>query len=201
MKPDDFRIMLANGEDRNHEFKASFPWRKKVAGDTMARVTKTILAMSNMRDGGSIVIGVAEPTPGTTVWRQTGVSPDDLETFSFDAVADFVRMYAEPYATFNLDIFEFESLKYVEIAVVGFRELPVICRDNYGSILSQSAVYVRPQSGRPRSEPVSNFSDMRELLDFAVEQGIARFLRMQIVSRHARQTDEQQFREQSERFS
>ncbi|HYA41798.1 MAG TPA: ATP-binding protein [Syntrophobacteraceae bacterium] len=200
MKPDDFRLMLANGEDRNHEFKASFPWSKKTAGETMARVTKTILAMSNMRDGGTIVIGVAEPIPGTTLWRQIGVSPGDLETFSFDAVADFVRRYAEPAATFNFAIFGFESLKYVEIAVVGFQEVPIICRANYKDILSESAIYVRPRSGRPRSEPVSNFSDMRELLDLAVERGISKFLRMQHVTRRPGLSDEQQFENQIKGF-
>ena len=202
MTPDDARTLIQAGrEDRGREFKASFPWTRNAAGETMARVTKTILALSNLRDGGHIIIGVAEPAPGSTDWRPVGVTAADLQSFPFDTVADFVRKYAEPYARFDLEIAEIDSSKYVVIAVEGFQEVPVICKTNYGSILAESAVYIRPRSGRPRSEPVSNYADMRELLDLAVERGIRKFLQTQTVVRQAQQADEQQFNDQIKRFS
>ena len=201
MTPDDARALIqAKREDRSREFKESFPWRREAAGETMARVSKTILAMSNLRDGGRIVVGVAEPVQGSTDWRPVGVDPDHLGTFSFDTVADFVRKYAEPYARFDLDIVELGSAKYVVIAVEGFDEVPVVCKVSYGHILAEGAVYVRPRSGRPRSEPVSNYADMRELLDLAVERGIRRFLRAQTVARAAQQVDEQLFSQQIKEF-
>ncbi len=59
MNPEEYRtIIYANNEDRSREYKASFAWDKSIAGPTMAKVTKTILAMSNLRDGGHIIIGV-----------------------------------------------------------------------------------------------------------------------------------------------
>jgi predicted HTH transcriptional regulator len=167
-------IIYAGAEDRNREYKASFPWDRSTQGETMAKVTKTILAMSNLRDGGHIVIGVEDGTPCQPV----GMQADHLKTFSYDDVADFVQKYADPYVRFALDSISLDGLNFIVIAVTGFDEFPVVCRTSYGSILAESAVYTRPQGGRPRSAPISNYADMRELLDIAVERGIRRFIEL-----------------------
>jgi hypothetical protein len=197
MKPDDFRLMVTGREDRNREFKASFPWIRESNGETMAKVTKTILAMSNLPDGGHIIIGVEEPASGSTSYRAIGMDAEHLKSYSHDVVADFVRSYAEPYANLNLEIVEVGDAKFVAIAVEGFQEIPVVCKRNYGDILTQGTVYVRPRSGRPCSEPVSNYADMRELIDLAVERGVTKFLRTQGVARKAKEADAQRFKAQA----
>lgn len=134
----------------------------------MAKVAKTILAMSNLRDGGHIVIGVEQTSD--TQFTPTDMSDDHFETFSYDILADFVRNYADPYALFALEGVLIDNKKFVVIAVKGFDEFPVICKDNYAEILSNGTIYVRSRSGRPRSEPISNYADMRELADWAIER-------------------------------
>ena len=190
-------IIYVGSEDRNREYKRSFPWNRRAHGETMARVTKTILAMSNCRDGGHVVIGVEDGTPCQPV----GMQDDHLATFSYDEVADFVRNYADPYARFTLDLVTLDSLNFVVIAVSGFSEFPVICRSSYGDILAESAIYIRPRSGRPRSAPISNYVDLREMLDLAIERGIRRFLEIQARVRVVTGTDVEQFEQQLRDFS
>jgi predicted HTH transcriptional regulator len=125
-------LVYAGREERNREYKASFPWDRNTAGETMARVTKSILALSNLRDGGHIVIGV---------------DPAHLGTFSFDNAADFVRNYAEPYARFSLEIVPLDGKKFVVLSVEGFDEYPVICKKSFGNVLAEGIMYVRPLGG------------------------------------------------------
>jgi hypothetical protein len=140
-------LVYAGREERNREYKASFPWDRNTAGETMARVTKSILALSNLRDGGHIVIGVAEPRAGSTQYHPIGVDPAHLGTFSFDNAADFVRNYAEPYARFSLEIVPLDGKKFVVLSVEGFDEYPVICKKSFGNVLAEGIMYVRPLGG------------------------------------------------------
>lgn len=187
-------IINAGSEDRNREFKTSFPWDRNTDGETMAKVTKSILAMSNLRDGGHIVVGVEEDENGRGVPR--GVLPEHLMTYSYDLMADFVRQYAEPYARFNLDVVEDSGRSFVVVSIVGFDEIPVVCRKSYGDVLSEGLVYVRPRSGRPRSERVTSYVDMRELLDLAGEKRLRRYLEITSVAEQGSDADRELFERQ-----
>jgi len=191
-------IIFAGSEDRNREYKASFPWERSTDGETMAKVTKTILAMSNLRDGGHIAIGIDEERNG--YFAPKGVQEEHLATYSFDLVADFVRNYAEPYARFGLDVVEEQGKTFVVLSVAGFDEVPVICRRSYGDVLHEGLVYVRPQSGRPRSEAVTAYVDMRELMDLGAEKRLRRYLEMISVGSSPTGEDARRFEEQLEGF-
>lgn len=191
-------IIFAGSEDRNREYKASFPWNRRTDGETMARVAKTILAMSNLRDGGHIVIGVKEDENGHG--DPEGMQPAHLATFSYDLIADFVKQYAEPYARFNLDVVQEQEEAFVILSVAGFDEVPVICRRSYGDVLSEGRVYVRPQSGRPRSEAVTAYIDMRELMDIGAEKRLRRYIEMISVASSPTDEDAGQFEQQMEGF-
>jgi predicted HTH transcriptional regulator len=190
-------IIYAGSEDRNREYKESFPWDKKSHGDTMARVTKTMLAMSNLRDGGHIVIGVEEGTP----CRPVGMQDEHRGTFSYDVVADFIQKHANPHIRFTLDLVNLDGMNFIVIAVSGFDEFPVICRASYGDVLAEGTVYTRPQGGRPRSAPISNYADMRELLDIAVERGVRRFLELRARVGLAGPADAELFKQELGDFS
>ena len=58
-------LILAGKELRNLEYKASVSWN-----DTAIRekIVRSMVAMSNIRDGGSIIIGVNQQTGGTFIW-------------------------------------------------------------------------------------------------------------------------------------
>ncbi len=191
-------IIFAGSEDRNREFKASFPWDKSTDGETMARVTKTVLAMSNLRDGGHILIGVKEDSNGHGI--PEGMQQNHTASYSYDLVADFVKQYAEPYARFSLDVVEEQGNTFIILSVTGFDEAPVICRKSYGDILHEGRVYVRPQSGRPRSEAVGTYVDMRELMDLAVEKRLRRYVKMLSVASHPGDQDATMFEQQLEGF-
>jgi hypothetical protein len=192
-------IIYAGKEDQNREYKRSFPWNRKTDGRTMAKVAKTILAMSNLRDGGHIVIGIQENDDKT--YTATGVQDAHITTFSYDDVADFVRKYAEPYAKFALEVVTLDEHKFVVISVSGFDEIPVICKDSYADILKVGTVYIRPSSGRPQSAPISNYVDMRDLLDLSVDRGIRRFLERQSRVGQLGIESEEKFAEQVGQFA
>jgi predicted HTH transcriptional regulator len=197
-------IVFANHEDRNREFKASFPWDRASQGDTMAKVVRTILAMGNLRDGGHIVIGVKQVSDGSDLNEFTpdGVQEDHLRTYSQDVVSDWVKDYADPAAPFSLDIKLVEANKFVIISVEGFQDYPVICKRSYGdNILSEGSIYYRPKSGRPRSERISSYTDMRELMDIATERGVRRYFEMQKRIGQVGANDPEMFDDQIADFS
>jgi len=190
-------IVYAGKEDRNREYKQSFPWERKRHGETMAKIARTILAMSNLRDGGHIVVGVEDGTP----CLPKGVQAKHLSTFSHDKVADFVRSYADPHVNFSLDIVTLDEMNFVVVAVSGFDEFPVICKSSYENILAEGAVYIRPRSGRPRSARITSYAEMRELLDLATEKGVRRFLEMEARVGILGPTDAEKFEQQLVDFS
>jgi hypothetical protein len=79
-------------EGRNIEFKGAMPWSNP---EFRAKITKSILAFSNVRDGGAIIIGVEEPSDG--VFNFVGVETQTVKTFSEEDVAAHVAEYADPY--------------------------------------------------------------------------------------------------------
>jgi type I restriction enzyme R subunit len=189
-------IIYAGREDRSREYKQSFPWQRRGHGDTMAKIARTILAMSNLRDGGHIVVGVEDGT-----YLPKGMQAKHLSTFSYDKVADFVRNYADPYVSFSLDIVALDEMNFVVFAVSGFDEFPVICKSSYGNILAEGAVYIRPRNGRPRSARITSYAEMRELLDLATEKGVRRFLEMEARVGALGPTDTERFEQQLTDFS
>lgn len=196
------QLILAGQEDRNREFKQSFPWDKRTNGSTVIRVVKTILAMGNLQDGGHIIIGVNEPDPSKGIgYEPAGIQEEHLRTYSHDKITDLVHEFADPMPIVEFRIIPHENKKFAIISVMGFNEFPIICRKSYESLLSQGSVYYRPRSGRPRSETITNYSDTRELLTLAVEKGIVKYLQQQSRIRMSDVDDKEQFENQLGDFS
>jgi predicted HTH transcriptional regulator len=202
MNQEEYRqIIYAGSEERNREYKQSFPWVRSSHGRSMAKVAKSILAMSNLSDGGHIVIGVQEVSEMEGRYELVGVQSEHLETYSSDTIADFVRSYADPYAKLDSSVVSFEGLDFVVISVSSFDETPVICKRSYANILSEGVIYIRSRSGRPRSEPVTLYADMRKLMDLAVDRGVQSFLRRQSRIGAYETDDTEEFDKQLEDFS
>jgi hypothetical protein len=168
---DELEELLNLGETAAAEFKSAGP-----AADQhlMAQVTRAILAMSNRRDGGLVVVGVREQSGALT---RTGVTPDQASTWTDrDAVRDRVAAYADPSVHFTIEARAHrDGLTYVLIEVSEFDSIPVICRRSYGTVLADGAVYVRSWR-KPESVPVRTAADMREMINLAVEKELARML-------------------------
>lgn len=79
---------LIEGQTENPslDFKADSPLR-------LQRLAKDIMAMSNVRDGGLIVIGVKEQETG---FEATGVSDGNLTTYNKDQMKDKLTKYTDP---------------------------------------------------------------------------------------------------------
>lgn len=163
--------LIAIGEERrNLEYKRSVSWNDR---RTRARITKSILAMNNIRYGGYIVLGVDQQPDGA--FDPVGMSAEDASSLNYDDVASYVATYADPYVQFSLSRLEREGRIFVVIQVREFDEIPTICKRSYGTDLHEGKIYTRTRGGRPESAEIRSQTEMREIIDMAVEKGIRRF--------------------------
>lgn len=184
------------------EFKAAGPRTNRLL---VAKVIRAMLAMSNRRDGGYVIIGF-EDNGGRI--KPVGVSEEDIASWTYDALADAVSRYAEPSVAFDLSIVALKGLNFVVIEVGEFTEVPILCRRDHNDergrlVLREGACYVRPRR-KPETMEVATYADMRDLVDLAVEKGVRRFLATTArVGLRAEPWDtaEQDYHKQSEDFS
>lgn len=76
---------------------------------TKLKLTKSILAMSNIRDGGMILIGVNQDG---NKFHLEGLNKEHEKSYNYDLISAHVASYADPYTRF--------SLKYVTYDHKGF---------------------------------------------------------------------------------
>ena len=156
-------------EERHIEFKEDIKWD----GDIKSKLTKHIMAMANLRDGGWIIIGKEEQNDRT--FKAVGVTQENYDSFDPDHVKAFVYSHAEPPIKLNIHKKEHEGKLFVGIQVKGFDTTPIICRKTEGSILQEGRMYVRSK-GKPESVPIQNYSEMKEITDIAIDNGLSNLL-------------------------
>ncbi len=156
-------------EERYLEFKGPVSWN----GDIKVKITKSIMAMANLKDGGWIVVGKEEQPDRT--FKLVGMSQQEFDSFDPDCVKAFVYGYAEPPVNFVVIKKEVNGKKFVLIKVAEFTELPVICKKSCGEIIHSGKIYVRSK-GKPESIPVPSDAEMREIIEIAVDKGITGFV-------------------------
>jgi hypothetical protein len=150
------------------DFKESQPWLV-----LRWRLLKTIMAMANLRDGGLILVGVAE---NGNSWEMTGITSDHLIAFDYDDITDQLSKYASPQVVVDIVIHDHEDgNRYLAFHIHQFKDSPVVCRNNSPDDvkpkdrLSAGDIYVRPTSGKPRTEKVTDASRLHDLLELAAE--------------------------------
>jgi len=160
-------------EERYLEYKCSMMW----TGDdtTKVKVAKAMMAMSNLRNGGVIVIGMKEIPGG--VWEPDGMSAQQVTSFSHDDIAQGVNDYAVPAVQFTVTPFTSDKNQFVIIQVREFDSVPTVCRKQKslggGDALKLGAIYYR-SNRKNESAPISSEEDMRELIGLALNKGVAR---------------------------
>lgn len=169
LSPELLEYVCHGREERNLEYKESLNW-----GDAkhQAKVVKCVLGMSNIRNGGVLVIGVND---GGTA---TGLTEAQCRGFTQDAVSAVVNEYAAPYAEIAVSIGHNghdTGRHFVVIQVKEFDDLPVLCRRDWHD-LKQGAIYTRGRQVHATAE-VRTEAEMREILDMAVDKGVRTFLR------------------------
>lgn len=152
------KLIEGQKEHPGLDFKASCPWDKK-------KLTKDILAMSNLPDGGYIVIGIEED--GSNFLRK-GVTADDCKTYVLDTMRDQVSKFADPMVDFDVQFPEdSDGLTYIVIKVFSFRETPTLCKRDLDKELTASTIYYRNSNRRMESAAISNINDLRDLIELA----------------------------------
>ncbi len=153
------RLIEGQAESQSLDFKANMPW-------DFNSFAKDFMAMANVRDGGTILIGVRENGPS---FEREGVSEENRATYKIDDIRDKLRKYTDPCISFDIKFpVDNNNLQYVSIHIHSFKEVPVICViANQDARLQQSTIYYRNTNGRVQSGAISNSSDLRDVIELA----------------------------------
>jgi predicted HTH transcriptional regulator len=170
---DNLELYIQNGkEERYLEYKCSMIWTNNNA--TKVKIAKAMMAMSNLRNGGVIVIGMREIRRG--VWEPEGMTTQQVASFNQDDIARWVNDCAIPAVQFNVKPFTYNDNEFVIIRVREFDSMPTIChkqKPRGGSeVLKAGAIYYRSRQ-KNESAPISSEEDMRELITLAISKGAA----------------------------
>lgn len=156
-------------ESQDVDFKESATW------DALRwKITRTVLGMGNLRDGGLVICGVSEREDS---WSVDGMIGSDLATYDADKILGHVDAYVSPFADLDVVLLEHDSRKFLVVGVREFRDTPLVCLKNGpdGAKLKQGVVYVRP-AGVPRTSQVMDAREMHYLLELAAEKRAKRML-------------------------
>ncbi len=159
MKTEELEEKLEGGaETPNIDFKSACSWNDLT-------FAKDILAMSNIQDGGYIIIGVKELQNNS--FEREGVNEIQKNSYKIDDMRDSMTKYADPHVNFNVYFPNDKTGKqYIVIRVNEFSELPVICRKD-STDTKAGVIYYRNKNRRIESAPVSNSYDMRDIIKLA----------------------------------
>jgi predicted HTH transcriptional regulator len=178
-------------ETQDIDFKESQDW------DTLRHhIVRSAMAMSNLRDGGVIVIGVAERNRS---WSLSGISIAHLGSYDPDDVIDHVNKYASPAVKLDIVTVEHNGNTYLVIHAHEFDHSPTVCRRNStenGRYFSAGDVLIR-SPGKPQTKPVTDAAEMHDLLDLAAEKRARRIIETaRRVGLRAYDTTDQRFDEE-----
>ena len=103
-----------------------------------------------------------------------GLSESDLDTWTYDNMANQIARYADPSVSFELEPKAYNGNSYVVLEVEEFSDIPVLCKRAYDDVLRDGACYVRPRR-KPETSEIPTQVDMRDLLQLATEKGLRWF--------------------------
>ncbi|NQV16638.1 ATP-binding protein [bacterium] len=152
-------------EERNLEYKSNINWKDP---HIQAKLIKSILALSNIRNGGAIVIGVEQNGEKFT---PKGLSNTNLQTFKQDDISSRVSSFADPYVEITVTHVDYEEASYVVIQVKEFAEIPVICKRDGAEGLTIGQIYTRPRR-KIETVAIPSQIEMREIVNMAIDKGM-----------------------------
>jgi len=165
MTTEELESKLEGGaETQTLDIKAACDWN----ADSIA---KDILAMSNVQDGGYLVVGVEDGT-----FARQGITPAQKATYDLDIMRDQMASFADPHVTFTVEFpHSFDGKEYAVIRVLPFDEVPVICiKDSRDT--KRGVIYYRNTNARVQSAAVSNAYDMRDIITNATVKMMQRMV-------------------------
>jgi hypothetical protein len=118
---EEWKRILSQGETMNVDFKGPMSWD----GNDRASVAEDIVGMSNIRDGGLIVIGVSESSDGNL--SIDGLGAEQAKSFDPTKVIDFVASYFQPSVKLRVERPLVDGKQLVALRVDEFDQTPTIC--------------------------------------------------------------------------
>lgn len=156
-------FILHGREERNLEYKSSMAWS---SSETKVKVTAVAMAMANIKDGGTFILGVEQDDE---VFHAKGMAIGDFNSFAQDDVMEYVNGYADPYVELTVSPVRFEDgRQFIVIQIQAFDQLPVVCKKGGASPLRRGAMFTRPRR-KYETTVVSSQTEMREIIDRAVD--------------------------------
>jgi predicted HTH transcriptional regulator len=140
------------------------------------KITKTAMALANLRDGGQIIVGVSQDDSRNFVVE--GITPTNVQSFIHEVVYEFVNRYASPPVELRVLQVPFEGKEFAVISVSPFERTPVVCRRNTpdgtpkADQMHEGAFYVRT-TDRVGTERVKTAAMMSDLLELATVRRMA----------------------------
>ncbi|MFQ5862792.1 MAG: helix-turn-helix domain-containing protein [Candidatus Brocadiales bacterium] len=163
-------ILDAPSESRAVEFKPSIPWNDINHQQQLQEIVKSILGMSNIKDGGKIILGVKQ-NPDKT-FEATGVRREHLETYDQEKIYQDVRNFGEPAPRLEIKSMKYSGKFFIVFLVQEFLYSPIICCRNGRNLgsepLVRGALYIRTHA--PGTKRVDNETEMREIINLAIDK-------------------------------
>lgn len=162
------RELIAIGiENRNLDYKGPFSWAT-TSKDEKIGITKDVLAFSNSRDGGVILIGVNDKTGVLE-----GLTEDQFTSFDQTRFNDFVQEFTAPKHTSFVYRRVIEGQRMIAIEIPEFTDIPIICKKSAQSIVNPKNILLRKadlykRTDKGSSELIQDPDELRELLNRAL---------------------------------
>ncbi len=147
------------------------------------RFVKTAMAMANLRDGGTIIVGVSQDMQRQFV--ADGITAANQATFVQETVYEFVNRYASPPVELRVLAISHNGKRFIVIDVQPFERIPVVCSRNSpngtapSDELREGDFFVRVGSPQVGTQRVKSAAMMHEVLEFAVIRRLSEVQRIQ----------------------
>jgi len=163
-----------HAETRYCEFKGNVRWDS----DIRFKIIRTILGLSNVRDGGYIIVGVVQNN-STNLFDIVGLDSSTAQTFDNDTISQMTNNFADTHAEINVKPFPYNDKTLVVIEVHQYGEV-VICRQEHRDndnklVLENGAVYTR-RYRKPETTKATSL-EMREILEIVTEHRLRNVIR------------------------
>lgn len=167
-------LLQGNTENLNLEFKASFNFDENIWA--RERLIRSILAMSNTRNGGYILIGVGENKDKSL--NLSGLEEAHLQLFKTkeEELKSKTESFCSSPVSYEIGLGKYKENDYILISVTEFSLNPLICRKNgehKDKHLEEGAIYIRTLKDKPSSIKLINPVDIQDFLDRSSDKQIS----------------------------
>ncbi|MBB2974474.1 hypothetical protein FHX49_000015 [Microbacterium endophyticum] len=173
LSDDELSALIEVGvESRSIEFKGP---GSTSSTDFVAIVARACIALANQRDGGHLVIGVADSDPGG---ENGGLEASHLqEWLSHDIVVAKINAYADPPLRMKLEEKHLPNgASVVVVEVAEFDQIPILSAKEFSGKIIRGQLYTRSMA-KPESSASNTQNELREVLELAAEKQLQAFIR------------------------